>query len=98
MYCLQQSKMVVRHTFSADGISQNKPSEEVITVDLTNNVTLVDKKPLTEMSSADAAHAVNTDIRFPLLLFQFMFLDLYRQAVITELMLTLFVLNRVRYW
>uniref|UniRef100_A0A8K9WQ48 Espin like a n=2 Tax=Oncorhynchus mykiss TaxID=8022 RepID=A0A8K9WQ48_ONCMY len=52
------SKMVVRHTFSADGISQNKPSEEVITVDVTNNVTLVDKKPLTEMkSSADAAHA-----------------------------------------
>lgn len=77
--------MVVRHTFSADGISQNKPSEEVITVDVTNNITLVDKKPLTEMkSSADAAHAVNTDIRFPLLLFQFMFLDLYRQAVITQ--------------
>ncbi|XP_031693881.1 espin-like protein [Oncorhynchus kisutch] len=53
-----KSKIVVRHTFSADGISQNKPSEEVITVDLTNNVTLGVKKPLTDMkSSADAAHA-----------------------------------------
>ncbi|XP_038858955.1 espin-like protein [Salvelinus namaycush] len=49
------SKMVVRHTFSADGISQNKPPEEVITVDLTKNVTLGGKKLLTEMkSSADA--------------------------------------------
>eukprot|EP00063_Salmo_salar_P004403 XP_013979238.1 PREDICTED: espin-like protein [Salmo salar] len=52
------SKMVVRHTFSADGISRNKPSEEVITVDLTKNVTLGGKKLLTEIkSSADAAHA-----------------------------------------
>lgn len=73
---LQQSKMVVRHTFSADGISRNKPSEEVITVDLTKNVTLGGKKLLTEIkSSADAAHAVNTYIRFPLLFFKFMFLD-----------------------
>eukprot|EP00063_Salmo_salar_P069130 XP_014043965.1 PREDICTED: espin-like protein isoform X1 [Salmo salar] len=70
------SKMVVRHTFSADGISRNKPSEEVITVDLTKNVTLGGKKLLTEIkSSADAAHAVNTYIRFPLLFFKFMFLD-----------------------
>ncbi|KAM9479425.1 espin-like protein isoform 3-T4 [Salvelinus alpinus] len=52
------SKMVVRHTFSADGISHNKPPEEVITVDLTKNVTLGGKKLLTEMkSSADAADA-----------------------------------------
>ncbi|XP_042178525.1 espin-like protein isoform X2 [Oncorhynchus tshawytscha] len=49
------SQIVVRHTFSADGISQNKPSEDVITVDLTNNVTLGVKKPLTEMKSSPDA-------------------------------------------
>ncbi|KAK6313659.1 hypothetical protein J4Q44_G00151180, partial [Coregonus suidteri] len=51
------SKMVARHTLSAEGVSHNKPSEEVITVDLTKNVQLGGKRLLTEMkSSANAAH------------------------------------------
>ncbi|CAB1314380.1 unnamed protein product [Coregonus sp. 'balchen'] len=59
------SKVVVRHTLSLEGeVSQNKHSEDIITVDRAKNIQLGGKKLLTEMkSSASAEHAAYPSLR-----------------------------------